>query len=62
MSQKELNLELIDEYTDVRWKTLYKIAGVAAVITAAIIPISIGLVLGSALAGQIVKSPASSQG
>ncbi len=41
MSQKELNLELMNEYTDARWKTLYKIAGVAAVITAAIIPISI---------------------
>ncbi|MBN2502258.1 MAG: DUF4386 family protein [Anaerolineales bacterium] len=41
MAQKELNLELMDEYTDARWKTLYKVAGIAALITAAIIPISI---------------------
>ena len=41
MSQKELNLDMAIEFTDEHWKTLYKVAGVAAVITAAIIPISV---------------------
>jgi hypothetical protein len=41
MSQKELNQSIVTESAAVRWKTLYRIAGVAALITAAIIPISI---------------------